>query len=348
MGRTTKQMVLATGVVAYLLAKLDVPIVTIALGLVLGGALGNLTDRLLRSPGPGRGHVVRALRVAGIPIVLSACQGGATDELVILASLLSNLTGSNAPSAVDSVWSVMAAEVAPLRDVSFAKIPAAGLAIDGAAFAALPFVEGKSLKYDPEAAKRLLAEAGYPRGFPVTFDCPTDRYVNDEAICTAIVSMLERVGIRVTPNFQTKSLWFDKIGLKGGNRTSFYMLGWMPNTFDAFNALQNVMTLEPEGHGIWNAGRYSNPRIEALTLQIQSEIDPDKRNALIREAFQIHQDDVGHIPLHQQFLAWGVADTIADIKQRPQNDVDLRYVIMRPASDDAAAQTPKGRRMIQD
>jgi peptide/nickel transport system substrate-binding protein len=69
---------------------------------------------------------------------------------------------------------------------------------------------------------------------------------------------------------------------------------------------------------------------------------------LIREAFQIHQDDVGHIPLHQQFLAWGVADTVADIKQRPQNDVDLRYVIMRPASDDAAAQTPKGRRMIQD
>ncbi|MGZ9092464.1 MAG: hypothetical protein ACXW3T_12975, partial [Rhodoplanes sp.] len=67
---------------------------------------------------------------------------------------------------------------------------------------------------------------------------------------------------------------------------------------------------------------------------------PDKRNALIREAFQIHQDDVGHIPLHQQFLAWGVADTIADIKQRPQNDVDLRYVIMRPASDDAPAQEP--------
>ena len=64
------------------------------------------------------------------------------------------------------------------------------------------------------------------------------------------------------------------------------MLGWTPNTFDA---LQNLMTLNPEGHGIWNAGRYSNPRVEALTLQIQREIDQDKRNALIEEAFQIHQ-----------------------------------------------------------
>jgi peptide/nickel transport system substrate-binding protein len=206
----------------------------------------------------------------------------------------------------------------------------------------------RRLPYDPEAAKRLLAEAGHPNGFPLTFDCPTDRYVNDEAICTAIVPMLERIGIRVMPNFQTKSLWQDKIGAKQGNRTSFYMLGWTPTSFDAFNALQNVMTLNPEGHGIWNAGRYSNPRVEALTLQIQREIDQDKRNALIKEAFQIHQDDVGHIPLHQQFLAWGVADTVADIKQRPNDDVDLRYVRMRSASDDAAAQTPEDRRTIQD
>jgi peptide/nickel transport system substrate-binding protein len=206
----------------------------------------------------------------------------------------------------------------------------------------------RRLPYDPEAAKRLLAEAGYPNGFPVTFDCPTDRYVNDEAICTAIVPMLERIGIRVMPNFQTKSLWQDKIGAKQGNRTSFYMLGWTPTSFDAFNALQNLMTLNPEGHGIWNAGRYSNPRVEALTLQIQRETDQDKRNALIREAFQIHRDDVGHIPLHQQFLAWGVADTVADIKQRSNDDVDLRYVRMRPASDDAAAQTPEDRRAIRD
>jgi peptide/nickel transport system substrate-binding protein len=50
---------------------------------------------------------------------------------------------------------------------------------------------------------------------------------------------------------------------------------------------------------------------------------------MIREAFRIHQDDVGHIPLHQQALAWGVGKRVEEVKQRPQNDVDLRYVKMK-------------------
>ena len=50
--------------------------------------------------------------------------------------------------------------------------------------------------HDPEAARAMLAEAGYPDGFPVTFDCPNDRYVNDEAICLAVVPMLKRIGYR--------------------------------------------------------------------------------------------------------------------------------------------------------
>ena len=58
-------------------------------------------------------------------------------------------------------------------------------------------------------------------------------------------------------------------------------------------------------------------------------MDVDKRNAMIREAFKIHHDEVGHIPLHQQALAWGVSERVKEIKQRPQDDVDLRYVIMK-------------------
>jgi peptide/nickel transport system substrate-binding protein len=184
--------------------------------------------------------------------------------------------------------------------------------------------------YDPEQSKQLLEDAGYADGFPVTFDCPNDRYVNDEAICTAIVPMLERIGIDVTLNAQTKSLHFNKIGQASGNDTSFYMLGWTPSSFDAYDPLQNLMTLDGEAQGTWNCGRYSNPELEALTDQIAVEIDEDKRNELIREAFQIHKDEVGHIPLHQQALAWGVrSDTVESVIQRPFNDVDLRTVVMK-------------------
>jgi peptide/nickel transport system substrate-binding protein len=187
----------------------------------------------------------------------------------------------------------------------------------------------KRFPYDPAVARKLLADAGYAQGFSVTFDCPNDRYVNDEAICLAIVPMLKRIGIDAKLNAQTKSLHFEKIGRKQDYNTSFYMLGWTPGSFDAHNPLVQLMTLDGEGQGTWNSGRYTNPRIEELTDLIGDETDVDKRNAMIREAFKIHQDEVGHIPLHQQALAWGIGERVKEVKQRPNNDVDLRYVIMK-------------------
>jgi peptide/nickel transport system substrate-binding protein len=185
-------------------------------------------------------------------------------------------------------------------------------------------------EYNPDMSKQLLAEAGYADGFPVTLDCPNDRYVNDEAICTAVVPMLERVGIKVTLNAQTKSLHFNKIGQTEGNNTSFYMLGWTPGSYDAYNVLQNILTMDGEGQGTWNSGRYTSPKVEELTDQIVVEVDDAKRNEMIREAFQIHKDDVGHLPLHQQALAWGLrSDKVDKVWQRPFNDVDLRYVVMK-------------------
>ncbi len=50
----------------------------------------------------------------------------------------------------------------------------------------------KRLPYDAEAAKKLMAEAGYPSGFEVTMNCPNDRYVNDARICQAVAANLAR------------------------------------------------------------------------------------------------------------------------------------------------------------
>jgi len=180
--------------------------------------------------------------------------------------------------------------------------------------------------YDPERSMELLAEAGYPDGFPVTLDCPNDRYVNDEAICSAIIPMLRRIGIDADLNAQTLSLHFNKMGAAEDYNTSFYMLGWTPGTYDAHNAFQNLIN---EG-AVWNSGRYSNERVDELSAQIAVTVDEDERNELIREAMQIHKDEVGHLPLHQQALAWAVrTDRVEHIEQRPHNDVDLRYVRLR-------------------
>jgi peptide/nickel transport system substrate-binding protein len=185
-------------------------------------------------------------------------------------------------------------------------------------------------EFNPDRARELLAEAGYENGFPVTLDCPNDRYVNDEAICSAVIPMLQRIGINATLNAQTLSLHFNKIGAAENYNTSFYMLGWTPGTYDSLNTLMNIMSLEGEGRGTWNSGRYTNPRVEELVGQIAVTVDQEERNELIREAFQIHKDDVGHLPLHQQALAWAVrTDRVESIEQRPFNDVDLRYVRLK-------------------
>ena len=182
--------------------------------------------------------------------------------------------------------------------------------------------------YDPAASRKLLAEAGYPDGFPVTLDCPNDRYINDEAICQSLVPMLARVGIKVTLNAQTKSKHFDKILRPSNNNTSLYLLGFSPETADAMATFVPVMTMTLEGSGAWNGGRYSNPQVEKLVAQIRVEMNPEKRRKLMSEVLRIHKEDFGHIPLHEQLVMWGVREGV-EVKPDPRDRVQLRFVKMR-------------------
>ena len=172
-------------------------------------------------------------------------------------------------------------------------------------------------KADPAKAKQLLAEAGYPNGFKLGMDCPNDRYVMDEQICTAIVSMLARIGVKVDLLAQTKAKFFAKTNGPKYD-TDFFLIGWTPATYDAHNALYSLVGTRGNGRGEVNDGGYSNPTLDDLITQIGIETDPVKRTALIDRSIEILQHDAAVIPLHQQVIVWATKKNV-DVVQMADN-----------------------------
>lgn len=187
--------------------------------------------------------------------------------------------------------------------------------------------QDKRLPFDVEAAKKLMTEAGYPNGFEVTMNCPNDRYVNDGQICQSVAANLAKINVKINLAAETKGTYFPKILRRD---TSFYMLGWTPTTYDSHNALSSLTACpDDKGTGQFNLGAYCNPKLDELTKKIQSESDKTKRNELIKEAFKIHADDIGTLPLHQQSLAWGVSKKV-ELVQLADNFMYFKWMSIKP------------------
>ena len=176
----------------------------------------------------------------------------------------------------------------------------------------------RASKYDVNAAKKLLADAGYPQGFELTLDCPNDRYVNDEAICQAVTAMWTRIGVKT--KLQTNPMAIHSAKIQKFD-VSAYMLGWGVATFDALYSLDSLIsTVDPKGGaaGNFNCGRMSNPIVDNLIQQIKTEMDPAKRNPMIHEALQIVKDDYNYLPLHDQIRPWAMRKNVTTV-HRPDD-----------------------------
>ena len=163
-------------------------------------------------------------------------------------------------------------------------------------------------KYDPAGAKKLLAEAGYPGGIDFTLDCPNGRYVNDEKVCQAIVSMWAKAGINAKlnaipfSNFIPKILNFD---------SSVYMLGWGVATLDANFTLQSLLHTKTTGaDGSFNLGRVSDPKLDNIIDTLKFATDANGRPALLREGLVRVRDNYYYVPLHHQLRPWAMKKNV--------------------------------------
>jgi len=180
--------------------------------------------------------------------------------------------------------------------------------------------------HDVQAARKLLAEAGYPDGFEVALDCPNNRYINDEKICLAISAMLSRVGIRAQVNAIPRTLFLPKL-LK--LELSLYLSGWGTASPDAMLTLQHVVRgRTAEGDGEFNAGNYSDPELDALIDAAKTEMDPLRRIELMAGALRRHHEMVYHIPLHRQTIAWAMRSDVSAV-QRANNALQVMWVKLR-------------------
>ncbi|WP_369757471.1 MULTISPECIES: ABC transporter substrate-binding protein [Falsihalocynthiibacter] len=179
-------------------------------------------------------------------------------------------------------------------------------------------------EYNPERAKELLAEAGYPDGFSFGLKCTNDRYINDEALCRAAASMFAAVGLNAELSTGPVRDYWTQLR---EDDFDMFLLGWSPGTFDAEHPIRFLLNSQDDEKklGSWNFGNYSNARVDELLPLIQEEIDPTTRQTMIDEIVEITQNEVAYIPLYTQPLIWASKDNI-DLTQRADNFFILRWV----------------------
>ncbi|MEG6509218.1 ABC transporter substrate-binding protein [Methyloligella sp. 2.7D] len=159
-------------------------------------------------------------------------------------------------------------------------------------------------RYDLAKAKDLMREAGYEDGFSITMIAPNNRYAGDYRIAQAVAAMLAKINIKVDLQAMPKAQYWQRFDAREGD---MLMIGWQSDTQDSANLFEFLaMTPDPKtGYGQYNAGDYSNPEVDKLTLESQTVIDSEARAELLQRVEHILYDDGAMVPLQWQHLSWG-------------------------------------------
>lgn len=157
--------------------------------------------------------------------------------------------------------------------------------------------------YDPVKAKELLAQAGYPDGFSLTFHASNDRYPNDSKIAQALGQMFSRIGIKTEVATMPGSVYFTRASAQ---EFSLIMGGAAVETGEASGVLGPLLETYGEKAGQGNRGRYSNPDFDKALIEARTTLDDAKREELLKSSMDIAMNDLGVIPVFFLANTWAL------------------------------------------
>lgn len=170
--------------------------------------------------------------------------------------------------------------------------------------------------YDPEKAKSLLAQAGYPDGFSVSFKAPDGRYLQDKQVAEAITGQLAKVGIKA--DLETIE-W------------STYVQGIVGRKYDLFLLSQGGLQVGPAVQTNWSSKikgiawqGYTNPQVDDLIDKGSKTVDAQQRTATYEQLMQTVWDDSPWIYLYHQQDIYGVGQRVKNFRPTAETVVLLR------------------------
>jgi peptide/nickel transport system substrate-binding protein len=166
------------------------------------------------------------------------------------------------------------------------------------------------LPFDPDRARRLLADAGHPNGFRLMISGTNDRLVNDEKVLQALAQMYARIGIQATVDALPSTAFFPRAArLEFG----FFFNSWGAGSSGGMTTMRTLIASfdRERGFGASNRGRYSNPEVDRRMHAAFETLENAPRETLLREATAIAMRDYAVLPTHWVNNIWATRSNVA-------------------------------------
>lgn len=182
----------------------------------------------------------------------------------------------------------------------------------------------KGLKYDPDGAAKLLAEAKYPggKGLPDLELCFRVQTPDTKVVAEAMQSMLSKVGFPVKLR---EMEWGAMLKDRNANKLPFMILSWYADYLDPQNFLSVLLTTKANG----NHFGYSNPKVDSLCQQADTEQDPAKRIQLYQQAEDLILEDAPWFPLYYPVDAELQSPKVQGLKRNLFGDMPFAGVSLK-------------------